>query len=150
MNVVVDTNVLVSAVLWKGPPYQALKNILERHSLVQSQSTINEFDQVIRREKFREILMQRGGTPEALVGALILESKFFAISRRSAAQARRISIEDKEDLIFLELALEAKAPIIVSGDNHLLELRGIDQIRIVSAREFLALQGDSEDLAPEA
>jgi predicted nucleic acid-binding protein len=52
-------------------------------------------------------------------------------------------------LIFLELALEAKAPIIVSGDNHLLELRGIDQIKIVSAREFLALQGDSADSAPE-
>jgi len=35
MNIVVDTNVLVSAVLWKGPPFQALKIILEKHSLVQ-------------------------------------------------------------------------------------------------------------------
>ena len=54
MNIVVDTNVLVSAVLWKGPPFQALKMILEKHSLVQSRSTISEFEKVIRREKFRK------------------------------------------------------------------------------------------------
>jgi predicted nucleic acid-binding protein len=52
MNIVVDTNVLVSAVLWKGPPFKALKVILEKHFLVQSQSTIREFEKVIRREKW--------------------------------------------------------------------------------------------------
>ena len=143
MNIVVDTNVLVSAVLWKGPPFQALKIILEKHSLVQSQSTISEFEKVIRREKFRKILQKRGGTPETLIETLILESKFYSISRRSAAKAKRIKIEDKEDTIFLELALEAEAPIIVSGDKHLLDLREAGRIKIVSAREFIALQDES-------
>ena len=143
MNIVVDTNVLVSAVLWKGPPSQALKIILEKHSLVQSQSTIEEFEKVIRREKFRKILEKSGGTPETLIETLILGSKFYAISRRTAAKAKRIKIEDQEDAIFLELALEAKAPIVVSGDKHLLDLKEVGQIKIVSAKEFLALQGES-------
>ncbi|MBI4764911.1 MAG: putative toxin-antitoxin system toxin component, PIN family [Deltaproteobacteria bacterium] len=148
MNIVVDTNILVSAVLWKGPPFQALKIILEMHSLVQSQSTIEEFEKVIRREKFRKILEKSGGTPETLIETLILESKFYAISRRSAAKAKRIKIEDKEDAIFLELALEAKAPIVVSGDKHLLDLKEVSQIKFVSAKEFLALQGEFLKLTP--
>jgi predicted nucleic acid-binding protein len=51
MNIVVDTNVLVSAVLWKGPPFQALKFILEKHSLIQSQSTLEEFEKVSPKRK---------------------------------------------------------------------------------------------------
>jgi putative PIN family toxin of toxin-antitoxin system len=146
MNIVVDTNVLVSAVLWKGPSFQALETILEKHSLVQSQSTIGEFEKVIRREKFRKILEKSGGTPETLIETLILESKFYSISRRSAAKAKRIKIEDKEDIIFLELALEAKAPIVVSGDKHLLDLEEVCRIKIISVKDFLALQDESLDL----
>ena len=56
MNIVVDTNVLISAVLWKGPPSDALKIILEKYSLVQSQSTLKEFEKVITREKFTRVL----------------------------------------------------------------------------------------------
>jgi uncharacterized protein len=143
MNIVVDTNVLVSAILWKGLPFQALKIILEKHSLVQSQSTIKEFEEVIRREKFRKILQKSGGTPEILIETLILESKFFSISRQSAAKVKRIKIEDKEDVIFLELAIEAKAPMVVSGDKHLLELKEVGRIKFISVKEFLDLQGES-------
>jgi uncharacterized protein len=139
MNIVVDTNVLVSAVLWKGPPFQALKFILEKHSLIQSQSTIEEFEKVIQREKFRNILLKRNVIPEALLETLILESKFYSISKRSAAKAKRIKIADQEDTIFLELAIEANAPFIVSGDKHLLDLREARKIKIVSAKEFLTI-----------
>jgi uncharacterized protein len=139
MNIVVDTNILISAVLWKGPPFQALKIILEKHSLVQSRATLSEFEKVVRRGKFRKILDKRNVTPETLIEALILQSKYVPISQRSAAKAKRINIEDKEDAIFLELALEAKAPIIVSGDQHLLSLKEVERIKIVSAVQFLAL-----------
>jgi len=44
MNIVVDTNVLISAILWKGPPLDALKIILEKYSLIQSQQTLQEFE----------------------------------------------------------------------------------------------------------
>ena len=140
MNIVVDTNVLVSAVLWRGVPFQALKFILEKHSLVQSQSTLEEFEKVIRREKFRNILLKRSVTPEALLETLILESKFYSISGRSAAKARRIKIADQGDIIFLELAIEANALFIVSGDKHLLDLREAGNTKIVSIKEFLASQ----------
>ena len=147
MNIVVDTNVLVSAVLWKGPPSQALKIILEKHSLVQSQSTIEEFEKVIRREKFRKILEKSGGTPETLIETLILESKFYAISRRSEPRPNGSKSRIKKMPFFLNFALEAKAQIIVSGDKHLLDLKEVGQIKFVSAKEFLSLQGESLILA---
>ena len=34
MNIVVDTNVLISGLLWKGQSFKVLKAILERHTLV--------------------------------------------------------------------------------------------------------------------
>jgi putative PIN family toxin of toxin-antitoxin system len=143
MNIVVDTNVLVSSVLWKGLPYQALQFILEKHYLVQSQPTIREFEKVIQREKFRKIFEKRGKTPNLVIETLILESKFYSISRRSEAKARRIKIADKDDAIFLELAFESNAPFIVSGDKHLLDLVDAGGIRVVGPKEFLELHGEA-------
>lgn len=140
MNIVVDTNVLVSAVLWKGPPYKALKLILENHFLAQSHSTIGEFEKVIQREKFRKILQKRGKTPNLIIETLILESKLYSISKLALNKAGRIKIMDKDDAIFLELAFESNAPFIVSGDKHLLDLEIVGGIKIVSPKEFLELQ----------
>jgi predicted nucleic acid-binding protein len=95
---------------------------------------------LVRREKFRNILLKRGVTPEVLLETLILESKFYSISGRSSAKAKRIKIADQEDIIFLELAIEANAPFIVSGDKHLLDLREAGKTKIVSIKEFLASQ----------
>jgi putative PIN family toxin of toxin-antitoxin system len=70
MNIVVDTSVLISAILWKGPPAEALKIILSEHFLAQSQATLREFASVIHRDKFKVILQKRGLTPEILVQTL--------------------------------------------------------------------------------
>ena len=44
---------------------------------------------------------------------------------------------DPSDNKFLEAALAGKAKHIVSGDNHLLELKTYRGISILTAREFL-------------
>lgn len=137
MNIVVDTNVLISAILWKGPPLDALKIILEKYSLIQSQQTLQEFEKVIRREKFAIILQKRDLTVEAIVETLIMQSRIFPVSERSEAMAKKVKIKDADDLIFVELAFEADARFIVSGDIHLLELGKVEKTRILSVNEFL-------------
>lgn len=44
---------------------------------------------------------------------------------------------DPTDNIFLELALDGKANVIVSGDHHLLDLKAFQAIPILSIRKFL-------------
>ncbi|MCD4754528.1 MAG: putative toxin-antitoxin system toxin component, PIN family [Deltaproteobacteria bacterium] len=144
MNIVVDTNVLISAILWKGPPSDALKIIFEKYSLVQSQSTLKEFEKVIKREKFARILEKRDLTIETVIETLITQSRLYDVSKKAESTAREVKIEDVDDLIFIELALEASAKFVVSGDKHLLELDEVENIRILSVAEFLRL-GHEED-----
>ena len=144
MNIVVDTNVLVSAVLWKGPPLDALEIILEKYSLVQSQSTLKEFEKVIRRKKFTRILEKRNLTVETVIETLITQSRLYNVSKKAAATAREVKIEDVDDLIFIELALEAGAKFVVSGDKHLLDLDEVGNTRILSVAEFLRLGHEKE------
>ncbi len=148
MNIVVDTNVLISAVLWKGPPLDALKIIIEKYSLVQSQSTLKEFEKVIRREKFTRILEKRDLTAETIIEALITQSKLYNVSKKAELTAKKVKIEDVDDLIFIELAFEAGAKFVVSGDKHLLELGAVGNVRILNVAEFLRL-GHVEEIVPD-
>ena len=146
MNIVVDTNVLISAVLWKGPPSDALKIILEKYSLVQSQSTLKEFEKVITREKFTRIIEKLDLKVETIIETLITQSRLYNVAKEAESTAREVKIEDSDDLIFIELAFETGAKFIVSGDKHLLELDEVENIRILSVAEFLKLGHEEEIL----
>ena len=53
-------------------------------------------------------------------------------------RAVRVVAADPDDDRVLEAAVEGRAHYIVSGDRHLLELKGFEGIRIVSVAQFLA------------
>jgi len=46
---------------------------------------------------------------------------------------------DPTDNIFLNLAIDGQADVIVSGDHHLLDLKEFNNIPIISVRKFLGL-----------
>ena len=48
---------------------------------------------------------------------------------------------DPDDDRFLELAVDGKATLIISGDSHLLDLSPFEGIPIVTPDAFLRLQG---------
>ena len=54
MKIVLDTNILISGILWKGSPNEILKHIEtdKKLELVQSAETFNELEEVIKRGKF--------------------------------------------------------------------------------------------------
>ena len=148
MNIVVDTNVLISAVLWKGPPSDALKIILEKYSLVQSQSSLKEFEKVLRREKFARKLEKRDLTVDTVIETLIRQSRLYTVSKKAGLTAREVKIEDVDNLVFIELAVEASAKFVVSGDKHLLELDEVGNTIILGVAEFLKL-GHEEKAVPD-
>jgi len=47
--------------------------------------------------------------------------------------------DDPDDNQILACALEGKAEFLVTGDHHLLKLRRVQETRIVTPREFLAI-----------
>ncbi len=128
--IVFDTNVLISAaILPKSVSRQALLYAVERFQLVHSEATWREFSEVITRKKFDRYLSDQDRCDFMVL-----------IARVSQLLTPSVSISDcvdPKDNNFLELAIEAGARTIVSGDDHLRTMHPYQDISIVSPAEWL-------------
>lgn len=133
MRAILDTNVLISAFFWHGPPHQLLERIGKGAiTLVSSQALLTELGEVIGREKFDAILIRS-----------------YTSRERSLEEVRRLVeiidppllservCRDPDDDQILALAIAAQADFIVSGDRDLLVLRAFQGIPILTAAEAL-------------
>ncbi|MDF2953798.1 MAG: putative nucleic acid-binding protein [Thermodesulfobacterium sp.] len=131
LRVVLDTNVLVSALFFKGELSKLLFP-LKKFILLFSEETLNEFIKVLHYPKFSltedeiEYLLQF----EILPYSKIVEVTF---------KFDKEICPNKDDQKFLELAVSAKANYIITGDKDLLNLKEINKIKILSPKEFLSL-----------
>ena len=132
MRVVIDTNVAVSGLLWGGPPNQLLRwardNILD---IVGCEETIDELRHVIEYERFSERLSALKITSSETM-AYFMNLITFAPTPQYIPEAIH---EDPFDNIFLALASESNAYLIISGDRHLLDLGEYNRIQIVTPSE---------------
>ena len=104
MRVVVDTNVVISAVLWKGPPDQVLSLARSgRISIYASRALLDELNEVIRRPKFAVQVSRTGRT----VDALLSDYRRLTLRARNSQLTKRIS-RDADDDAVLACALAAK------------------------------------------
>ncbi len=128
MRVVLDTNVLVSAIVFGGPPGRLVELAAEGHlQLVLSPPLIHELREVLRRKfGFSDAAAYQAET-------ILRRTSIVVEPQREVA----IISEDPEDNRVLEAALASDAEIIVSGDRHLLNLENFGTIPIMSARELL-------------
>jgi len=131
-RIVCDTNVLISGYLWKGATRRMLDLVRtgQQWTLLSSSDTMNEFIRVLAYQKF-------GLTPieiEPLVADLRQHSIFVQVRSKL-----HIIQNDPTDNIFLNLAVDGKAELLVSGDRHLLDLKAFRGLPIVSVRSFLRI-----------
>lgn len=128
MRVVLDTNILVSALLFPGGRGEAaLREIIEeRDELVLSKPIVDELLGVLARK------FSRDAEELAHVAVFLSELAQFVKPRR-----RLRVVEDKPDNRILECALTGRADAIVTGDRALLALGKYRAVRIVSLRDYL-------------
>lgn len=128
-RVVFDTNVLVSAYLWKGSARRALDKVRgDDWTLLVSTDALDELIRVLAYDKFglkpQEI--------EPIIHDLTSFSEFIEVNSRIETIKA-----DPTDNIFLALAVDGRAHAIVSGDHHLLDLGEFRAIPILRIRQFL-------------
>ena len=134
MRAVADTNVVVSGLLWQGPPRRVLD--LARAGTLElftSPALLVELEDVLGRRKFARRLQAAGVEPRDLILGYAALARVVVPTERPAAVP-----EDPDDDEVLACALAARAEIIVSGDRHLRNLGTFRGIRIVTAVELLA------------
>ncbi len=129
-RVVADTNVLVSRlILPESLPAQILRLAELNSLLLFSESTMNELADVLSRQKFDRYVSRddRRGFLERL-GKI---AEFIPI-----VQLIRECRDPKDDK-FLEVALNGRAGVIITGDGDLLALNPWRGVEIVSPAEYL-------------
>jgi putative PIN family toxin of toxin-antitoxin system len=134
LRVVLDTNVLVSALVGHGRSRRLLIRLFERHEIVSSKQMLAELGDVLSRRKF-------GFMRRQLNEFLLIMVKRSIVA--TIMEIPEIVAEDPDDNVVLATALEGEAEYIISGDKHLLRLREYRGIRIVSVREMLEILGDN-------
>jgi putative PIN family toxin of toxin-antitoxin system len=109
MRLVVDTNVLVSALLKPGSvPARALAAIWETETLLYDARIAGEYRSVLERPKFQAIARPR---IDELLG--ILQTRGIDLGEVPAWEGTLI---DGDDRIFIEAALAGRADAIVTGN----------------------------------
>lgn len=130
--VVLDTNIMVSALLVPGSnPARVLRQFRDGEwKLAVSPAILEEYARVLRRGRFE---LDRGEVQDLL--AEIQTRALVVIPSRHFAEIP----DDPADNEFLDVAVEAGAEAIVSGDNHLLDLQAFKGVAILTPARFLRL-----------
>lgn len=133
---VLDTSIIISSALGG-----ALVLILERwdkgeFTVIVTSDILREYFEVLHRPKFK--LKQE--TIDKIARYLYQFSEFVVPEERI-----KFIEADPADDKFLEAAIAGKVDFIVSGDNHLLELKEFRSIPILSGREFMDWLQESKD-----
>lgn len=134
MRVVADTNIVVSGLLWRGNPRRVLDaardGIIE---LFTSPTLLEELEDVLSRKRFTTRL------EAANVTVSELRLGYAALATVIEVEAiEPVILADPDDDAVLACALAAQGEVITSGDNHLLDLKEHQEIRILTAAELLA------------
>jgi len=129
---VLDTNVLISALISPGGPSAAL--LLELRAgafeLVVSPALLAELREVLARPKFRPYV-----TAAEVAAYLDLIEHAATMHEDPPASGEKLSA-DPDDEYLIDLARAAAVDALVSGDSHLLDLRGA--LPVTTPAEFLA------------
>jgi uncharacterized protein len=143
VRAVIDTNVLIAALLWRGPPHALLQHVRAGTvSLVSSPALLAELADVIGRAKFDAILTRTNTSRERSLTEVRQLAE--VIEPTPLPQPVR---RDPDDDQVLALAIAAKVDLIVSGDNDLLSLKSFEGIAIVAPAQAVKRCGGDESLS---
>jgi putative PIN family toxin of toxin-antitoxin system len=139
LKIVLDTNVFLSGIL---SPNRAPAKILDlvlsgKCKLVSSPQIIQEIQQVTQYPGIIKLMKRRKIRAEELADAILKILRVSAITP-GAVQVQGVCPDPQDDM-FLASALEGQADFIISGDQHLLNLKTYQGIQIVNPATFLAL-----------
>lgn len=130
-RLVVDTNIFVSAIIFpRSTPRQAVHKALSSGVLLMSDATMTELTEVLFRPKLdRYVSRAERELALAQIGSVAEFVPIIQLVREC---------RDPGDDKFLEVALNGRADLIITGDSDLLEMHAWRGIEILSPADYLA------------
>lgn len=131
MKIVLDTNVLISAVFFGGVPGRILDAVIsDRFELILSPAIQSEYHRV-----GGELAKGHPARAEALAPVLTMLARHATVVHAPPLSAPVCA--DASDDKFLAAAKAANASLVISGDRHLLDVSGWQGVTVLSPRTFL-------------
>lgn len=132
MRLVLDTNTVVSALIWGGNPRDILNRARNREiSLFTSAALLLELEAVLKRPKFQPIL------DTAKIEPAYLMQRYGSMTQLVVPKPISRTVRDIDDDVVLGTALAADAQIVVTGDQDLLILNPWNDIRILDSTQAI-------------
>jgi len=127
MKIMIDTNVLISAVYNpNSKPALAVRNVCENHELLLCDHIVSECYDVVTR-KFPQHTSALNTLFASLGYSLVV-----------APRSESTQIADPKDAPILNVAILEDVDIIISGDNHFLNIN-LERPKILSPAQYLKI-----------
>ena len=132
MRIMLDTNILISAIIFESKIMTSLIDLLsKKHKILIASYTIKEFNEVIDKKfpgkkKYAKRVLHRMNY-ELVYSPNDIEGKLF-------------EIRDEDDYIFLYTAVLGNADIFITGDKDFEDVK-INKPKIMTASGFLRIYG---------
>ncbi len=130
-RIVIDTNVVVSAIIQRGYPHLILENVLlePQFQICVSEELLLEYYEVLARPKFLKF-------PDFFLRAEALLAEIQARAIKYFPTIKPDLISDDDDNMILELADECAADFIITGNTNDFTFPNYKTTKIVSPKEF--------------
>ena len=127
MKIVIDTNVVISAVFFGGNPQKIIEAVVDGdfHAFA-TPAIIEEYCEIVD-----EMIKRKLGRLNQRILSPLIE-KLSVIETVSTIKISRDPDDDK----FIECAIDAGAIYIISGDKDLLDIGEYQNVQIITAQEF--------------
>ncbi len=130
LRVVLDTNVVLSVLLFGGRLEFIRKAWKDgRLKLLFSEDTLGELVRVLHYPKF-------GLKDEEIDFLIYVEVLPYAEVVNEVVEVDREICRDRDDIKFLECAVSGRADYIVSGDDDLISVKEIEDIKVITPAEL--------------
>ena len=129
IKAVLDTNILLSSLFWKGQPRKIVDLAIENKFRAVTSADILEELKCVLEENFPRVPHEA----KELILRDILSYSALVIPKKITVK----NLRDLQDAKIIACAVEAGANYIVTGDKDLLVLKEYARIKITTAREFL-------------
>ena len=135
MRLVLDTNVVLSGVLWRGTPYRLLE-------MISQQSSVQIYSSVVLLEELAEVFARPFAAERLalLIGKTareVLTDYVEAVELADPIEVPRVVSSDPDDDHVIAVALAAHVDCIVSGDSDLLSIGRFKRIDILTAAQTM-------------
>lgn len=128
MKVIIDTNILISAVLRGRNPREVVQLVIDSSDFdwIVSQEVLEEYREVINRPKFKTLNEERNRWLNE-------------IERITTLVEVEVTVDfprDAKDAKFIALAMASEADFLITGDKDFNEVRELGKTAIVSVSTF--------------